>query len=49
MGATIKKWIDALEPTASKDTHINIITGFLINMQVQEHNPHQWAPFQVTA
>ena len=29
------------------DHHI-IIIGFLINMQVQGHHPHQWAPFQVT-
>ena len=27
--------------------YINII-GFLINVQVQGHHPHQWAPFQVT-
>ena len=27
---------------------IIIIIGFLINMQVQGHHPHQWAPFQVT-
>ena len=26
---------------------IIIIIGFLINMQVQGHHPHQWAPFQV--
>ena len=25
-----------------------IIIGFLINVQVQGHHPHQWAPFQVT-
>ena len=25
-----------------------IIIRFLINMQVQGHHPHQWAPFQVT-
>ena len=25
-----------------------IIIGFLINMQVQGHHPHQWAPFKVT-
>ena len=24
------------------------IIGFLINVQVQGHHPHQWAPFQVT-
>ena len=28
--------------------HIIIIIGFLINVQVQGHHPHQWAPFQVT-
>ena len=28
-------------------THIYIIIGFLINVQVQGHHPHQWAPFQV--
>ena len=27
---------------------IIIIIGFLINVQVQGHHPHQWAPFQVT-
>ena len=27
---------------------IIIIIGFLINLQVQGHHPHQWAPFQVT-
>ena len=26
----------------------HIIIGFLINVQVQGHHPHQWAPFQVT-
>ena len=26
----------------------HIINGFLINVQVQGHHPHQWAPFQVT-
>ena len=29
-------------------THHHIIIGFLINVQVQRHHPHQWAPFQVT-
>ena len=28
--------------------HHHIIIGFLINVQVQGHHPHQWAPFQVT-
>ena len=28
--------------------HIIIIIRFLINVQMQEHHPHQWAPFQVT-
>ena len=27
---------------------IIIIIGFLINVQVQGHHPHQWAPFHVT-
>ena len=27
---------------------IFIIIRFLINMQVQGHHSHQWAPFQVT-
>ena len=27
--------------------HHQIIIRFLINMQVQGHHPHQWAPFQV--
>ena len=30
------------------DNNIIIIIGFLINVQVQGHHPHQWAPFQVT-
>ena len=28
-------------------TH-TIIIRFLINVQVEGHHPHQWAPFQVT-
>ena len=28
--------------------HIIIIIGFLINVQVQGHHPHQRTPFQVT-
>ena len=32
----------------SGDTVHHIIIGFLINVQVQGHHPHQWAPFQVT-
>ena len=28
--------------------HHIIIIGFLINVQVQGHHPHQWVPFQVT-
>ena len=28
--------------------HHIIIIGFLINVQVQRHHPHQWAPFQVS-
>ena len=31
----------------STDHHI-IIIRFFINLQVQGHHPHQWAPFQVT-
>ena len=31
----------------SIDNH-NIIIRFLINVQVQGHHPHQWAPIQVT-
>ena len=30
------------------DYHDHIIIRFLINLQVQGHHPHQWAPFQVT-
>ena len=25
----------------------HVIIGFLINLQVQGHHPHQWAPFEV--
>ena len=28
--------------------HHHIIIGFFINVQVQGHHPHQWAPVQVT-
>ena len=28
--------------------HHHIMVGFFINVQVQGHHPHQWAPFQVT-
>ena len=34
--------------TESIHVHHIIIIGFLINVQVQGHHPHQWAPFQVT-
>ena len=35
------------KPKCPEVKYIYII-GFLINVQVQGHHPHQWAPFQVT-
>ena len=41
-----KSMAEMLRANADKLDHI--IIGFLINVQVQGHHPHQWAPFQVT-
>ena len=42
----LPKGSSRLSMTKLKSSYI--IIGFLINVQVQGHHPHQWAPFQVT-
>ena len=42
-----KKLYEDILTLLGRENHHNQI--FFINMQVQGHHPHQWAPFQVTA
>ena len=41
-----KLWMNIIDTPMYNETHHNII-GFLINVQVQGQDPHQWTPFQI--